>query len=644
MRAVLLLGFVMSGLMAGAGLTGCGSAKPAPGAGALASAGAPAAVPAHAAAHAAAGAASQKPAQASPSGAAAAAASAASAASSAAAGLRVRLMAFNDFHGNLEAGRLSLSLPDPADPQRSLSVAAGGAANLAGLVAALREQAPHSLLISSGDLVGAAPMISTLFRHESTVDVMNRLGLELATVGNHEFDAGLPELQRLLGGGCASAHPALSSCALGRHGGARFATTAANVKRGNGASVFAPSVVRSFAGVKIGFIGAVTRETPNIVNPASVAGLRFEDEANAINQAAQALEAQGVRAIVAVVHEGGEIGQAGKPADWNDASCPGARGDIFAIERRLSPLVDVVFSAHTHQGYRCVLGGRVVMQAVSYGRGLSVVDLVLNPASGEVDRQASSSRNLPVFNERSPAAQRDALIATTPEPWQQALRKASPDAAIAQRVAAYAEAAAPRVNVVVGHITQNFSRTGKADSPAGRLVADAQLAATRARAQGSAQLALMNPGGIRTDLPCAASPSPCAINFGQVFAMQPFGNSLVVMTLTGRELKALLESQRRGAGGQALLLAPSSGMTYRWLSRARAGQQVADLMLEGRPVTDEQRIRVVVNSFLAEGGDGFALFKQGRERLGGPQDLDALVSYLARSPRVGEVARIQVED
>lgn len=562
------------------------------------------------------------------------------AAPDAAAPLRVRLMAFNDFHGQLESTHLSLSWPDPAQPGRHLQVAAGGAAALAGLVSALRAQVPHSVLISSGDQIGAAPMISTLLRHESTLDVLNRIGLDIATVGNHEFDAGWPEWQRLLRGGCAPAHPTLESCALGPHEGARFSVTAANVRGPGGAPVLAPFVVRVLDGVPIGFIGAVTRETPRLVTPSGVADLDFEDEAEAINRAARTLQAQGVQAIIAVIHEGGEVGPPGHHmAHWNDTTCPDARGAIFDLVPRLDPAVDVVLSAHTHQGYRCVVDGRLVMQSSAYGRGLAVLDLVVDRRSGDIDRHASTSHNLPVFNERSAAPAREALLASIPEPWQEALRRSTPDAAVAHRVAQYAAHIAPRMQVELGTIQHPFPRTGRTDSAAGRLIADAQLAATQAPADGGAQVALMNPGGIRTDLPCPDSPQRCAITRGQVLAMQPFGNALVVMTLTGHTLRAVLESQHRD-GRPPVFLAPSRGLTYRWNAQAAPGSRVQDLRLHGQPVRDAQTLRVTVNSFLADGGDGFTLLRQGRERVIGLQDADALARYLAQSPLRDDTPRI----
>lgn len=556
--------------------------------------------------------------------------------------VQLRVIAFNDFHGHLEPGSLAVPLPDAAQPGGVQRVAAGGAAALAGLVQALRQGAPHSVLASTGDMVGAAPLVSALFRHESTVEVLNQLGVDVAAVGNHEFDAGTAELLRLLRGGCApnAADAPTTSCALQpAYAGARFPVLAANVLAAGGQPLLPPTWVLRVGGVQVGFIGAVTRDTPSIVVPSGVAGLRFEDEAEAINRAADALDAQGVKALVALVHEGGETGTPGAPADWNDPACPGWRGDMVRIAQRISPKVDVIFSAHTHQGYNCRIDGRPVLQALSFGRAVSVADLVIDPSSGEVDRAATRSRNLPVLNDRSDAAQRQRLLASEPAPWAQALAQARPVAAVQQTVAAYAQAAAPRVQRPVGRIAGSFDRRGRTDSAAGRLVADAQLAATRAPDQGGAQLALMNPGGVRSDLVCAGTP-PCTVTYGDAFGMQPFGNSLVVMTLTGVELKAVLEQQQPPGRSAPSFLSPSAGLAYRWVASAPPGQRVQDLTLNGQPVGPKQALRVTVNSFMADGGDGYSPLRAGRQRLGGPQDLDALIAHLQTQPAPVATPRI----
>jgi len=558
----------------------------------------------------------------------------------------LRLIAFNDFHGHLESVALSLTLPDPGQAGRTVRVPVGGAAPLAGLVRALRAQVPHSVVVATGDQVGATPLVSALFRHEPTIEALNLIGVDVATLGNHEFDAGWPEARRLLEGGCdggqaPAAGVAARACALRPHRGARYATVVANVHGADGQPIRAPSWVREVGGVRVGFIGAVTRSTPTIVVPSGVAGLTFGDEAEAINRAAAALQAQGVQALVALLHDGGNLGPGA--ADWNDPTCPGLRGPVVDLMRRLSPAVDVVFTAHTHQGYRCQIDGRPVVQAYSYGRGVSVVDVMLDPATGDVDREATRSRNLPVLHEGTPAVLREAIAAAEPAPFGQALRQAQPDAAVQAMVAQAVAAAAPLANRPVGRIGSPFEQGSRGDSPAGQLVADAQLAATRDPARGGAQIALMNHGGVRARLACDGSP-PCAVTYAQAFAVQPFGNSLVVMSLSGAELKALLEGQQPAGRHSPTMMSVSAGLSYRWVAKAPHGQRVQDLRLNGAPIEPTVDYRVVVNSYMAEGGDGLDGLRRGRHRLGGPQDVDALVAHLAGAPAPHSGPRIQWVD
>ena len=552
----------------------------------------------------------------------------------------LRVIAFNDLHGNLESASLVLPHPDPAQPSQPLRVAVGGAAHQAGLVKALRASAMHSVVVSSGDAIGATPLVSALFWHESTIDVMNRIGVDVAALGNHEFDAGVQELQRVVGGGCRESKagdPAVS-CALGRHEGAKFPHVSANIVKADGSTLFAASVVREYGGIRVGFIGATTRSTPSIVVPSGILGLRFTDEADAINAEAARLQALGVQALVAVIHEGGNVAEAGGAMEWNDSGCPSRRGPIFDIEQRLSPAVDVVLSGHSHQGYRCVINGRPVMQAVALGRGLSVLDLVLDGQTGDVDRTRSFHRNLPVFNEKTTPAHRELIIAQEPAPYAFALRAAQPDADVAARVAAYAERARPLAERTVGRIAGNFSTSvNNGNMSAGRLVADAQWLATRAPERGGSQFALMNSGGVRAVLACKGTP-PCDVSFGDVFTMQPFGNSLVVLTLTGAEVKTLLEGQSRAGG-----LLPSASIRWVWRASAPQGQRVQGLRIGGQAVVMDQDYRLTVNSFMAEGGDGYTTLRQGRNRLGGDLDIDALVDFLKTGPAPDPDPRYTVE-
>ena len=558
--------------------------------------------------------------------------------------VQVRVIAFNDLHGNLESGNLSVQVADPTQPGNALRVAVGGADAMAGLVRSLRQSAPHSLVVSSGDLIGATPLVSALFRHESTIDVANLMGVSVATAGNHEFDAGAAELMRILKGGCAEqrADDPVRSCALGPYRGARFSMVSANVRRSTGGTLLPTSWVMQAGPVKVGVIGAVTKVTPQLVVPSGVEGLEFMDEAQAINEAAQALQAQGVQALVVTLHEGAEVGSPGKPADWNDTACPGLRGDAVDIIKRITPAVDLILTAHTHQGYNCLVDGRPVMQAVAHGRGLSVADLHINPRSGDVDRAKTVARNLPVFNARTDATHRSKVLGAEPPAFRAALLAAQPDAEVAALVQRYAQAAAPQAQRVVGRIARTLDRRGPGDSPAGRLVAQAQWEATRSPATGGAHFALMNPGGVRTDLACRGTP-PCEVTYGDLFTMQPFGNSLVVMSLTGAEVRELLEQQQRG-GADAPLMSPSEGLTYRWARRSPAGQRAQDIRIQGQPLNEAATYRVTVNSFMAEGGDGYTVLKRGRERLGGAQDLDAMVAQLRRGVADAGPARITVVD
>jgi 5'-nucleotidase len=521
--------------------------------------------------------------------------------------VKVQLLALNDFHGQLAppAAPLLLRRDEAGKPVR---VDAGGVAFLAEHIARLRAENPrNTLVVSAGDLVGASPLVSALFHDEPTIEAMNALGLDLAAVGNHEFDEGRAELLRLQKGGC---HPK-DGCQDGTpFPGARFSFLAANVvDTATGESLFPPYAIRTFEGVKVAFIGMTLEGTPSIVTPSGVAGLRFLDEVETANRLVPRLQAQGVQAIVVLLHEGGEQAPGG-PYD----GCEQLSGPIVEIARALSPAVDVVLSAHTHQAYDCVIAGKRVTSAASMGRLVTDLDLTLDAASGEVlevkSRQVVIGRDVP------------------PVPAQEAL------------VARYQALTAPLERRPVGFVQAALSDAGEGagatgESALGDVIADAQLEATRAQ---GAQLSFMNPGGIRAELDAGE------VTYGEVFTVHPFGNTLVTLSLTGRELHQLLEQQ--WLGSRVRILSPSQGFTYTWRASAPGGAKVdpASLHLAGVPVRPEQSYRVTVNSFLAAGGDGFTVLPEARERVGGPVDVDALEAYLGAhnplpAPALGRVQR-----
>ena len=534
----------------------------------------------------------------------------------------LRIIAINDFHGHLEPADNAVAVPDPANPSATVLLRSGGAAFLATRINQLRAEQPRHVVVSAGDLIGASPLTSGLFHDEPTIEVMNAIGLDISGLGNHEFDRGVPHLLRLASGGCQAqptANRQTCAGADGKFSGARFTFLAANVlDRDSEQPIVPPTWIKNIDGVRVGFIGAVTRSTPGIVVPSGVAGVRFIGEAKALNQHAKELQANGVHAIVAVVHEGGE-------AEGGYDACRNPRGAIFDIARELDPAIDVVLSAHSHRGYNCVIDGRVIIQAASYGRLVSVVDVEIDRASGDIVRERMRAHNMLVPNGEQTIAR---LRAAYPP--------LAPDPKVAAIVEHYRKLAAPLAQRPVGRVTADFDRRASAggDNALGRLIADAQLSATRTQ---GAQLAFTNPGGLRADL--QASSGDGIVNYADTFASQPFGNTLVTLTLTGAQLKQMLEQQwgtrssARSSTAQperARFLQPSRGFTYTWRSNGSHGERiVADSMrLNGRAIEPDQTYRVTVNNFLGDGGDGFRVLREGTDRVGGPIDIDALVEHL----------------
>ena len=504
--------------------------------------------------------------------------------------VQLRVLAINDFHGHLRPPADGLRLPDANAPGRSVTVPAGGAETLAGAVAELARGHRHHILVAAGDLVGASPLLSALFRDEPTIESLGLMGLALSAVGNHEFDHGAAELLRLQRGGCA----AEGGCRGPQpFRGAAFQYLAAStVDATTGRTLLPAYAVRHYDGIPVAFVGLTLKDTPNIVVPSGVAGLRFRDEAETVNTLVPRLRAQGIEAIVLLIHEGGY--PAGGPNE-----CPAISGPIVRIVEKLDPAVDLVISGHTHRAYVCRIAGRTVTSAESFGRMLSAIDLTLDRATRDIVAvRAENHVVAPTFAK---------------DPRQTAL------------IEAYERLAAPLAQRVVARIAGPLARDAapSGESPLGRLIADAQLAATR---EAGAQVALMNPGGIRQPLAPAADGS---VRYEQLFAVQPFRNALVTMTLSGAQLVQLLEQQWLGQPF-ARVLQVSRGFGYAWDATQPPGRRVVpgSLRLHGRPVAPEESLRVTVNSYLAEGGDRFAVLAEGRDRRSGAMDLDALEAWL----------------
>jgi 5'-nucleotidase len=587
--------------------------------------------------------------------------------------IAIKIIGFNDFHGNLQSpGTFGVNAIVAAGQRPAV----GGAEYLAAQVARLKAQNPLNVVVGGGDFIGASPLISALFFDEPTVEVMNHVGLEFTSVGNHEFDKGPTELKRLQGGGCRinKGQPDPNSCrglgsrAPGTFDGARFKWLSANViETATGHTLLPPYGIKSFNGVKVAFIGMTLKGTPGIVTPTGVAGLQFRDEADTVNALVPDLRAQGLEAIVVLVHQGGvqSSPSAGdiNGCDGNLKNADGSASDIENIVNRLDDAVDLVISAHTHAAYNCSantvdvtnVGGAArtrprptglpnkvgrlipVTSASAFGRVVTDIDVTLDPATHDVIAVAPTNRLV----DRTDPALNQAIAA---------------DPTVRNIVQGYARLVAPLASAVIGTISTGLPTTPDTagEQPAGNLIADAQLMATQPPALGGAQIAFMNPGGVRSPgFVSVAATYPHEVTYGDAFTVQPFGNSLVTMTLTGGQLKALLEQQFIGCAGQAAqrVMQVSNGLKITWSAGAPACAKIVDITFTPTDVTvtppaatgptqivvsngvvqnPTRTYRVTVNNFMATGGDGFTTLKAGTNRLGGAQDVDALVAYLAR--------------
>ena len=507
---------------------------------------------------------------------------------------QVQILALNDFHGQLRP-------PDSSSSGGRIgSTPAGGAEFLAQHVRDLEKTSPHSLFVSAGDLIGATPLISAIFHDEPSIEAMNLMGLDYNGVGNHEFDEGPEELVRMQEGGC---HP-VDGC-FGGDGfeGADFPFLAANVTyEDSGETIFPPYAVHEFPGADVAIVGMTLEGTPNIVTAAATENLAFHDEADSVNALVPVLKEAGIETIVVLLHEGGSAGTGLNEATVN--SCVNPSGPAVDVIKRFDREIDLVVTGHTNWALNCpnLAGtGIMVTGAASAGRLVTDVDLTISRATKDV--VSAEINNVIVRRDTfAPAADLTALIDH------------------------YGDIAAPTENRVIGTATAPLSRTANAagESSLGDIIADAQLWATSGPAWPAANgapadLSFMNAGGIRADI------NEGPITYGEAFSVQPFANVLVTMDLTGADIDAVLEQQFQGGNG--ILQIPAS-LTYDRSASAPPGSKVSNVRVNGVPLDPAATYRVTVNNFLADGGDGYTVFRNGTNRFVGEIDLDAFSRYV----------------
>jgi 5'-nucleotidase len=583
----------------------------------------------------------------------------------------VQLVAMNDFHGRISetsggdsqlitgpgADKIYGPNQDKGNANDDTSWTVGGSAHVAATVDRLQASfaretrgAGRSLFVGAGDLISASTFESSFFKDEPTVEALNAMGLDVSAVGNHEFDRGTQELRRISGATDGAFTDDVLACegvVIGETGcfggpghefhGTDFPYLAANVlSRRTGRPMLPPYQVLNLAGgKKLAVIGVVTETTPTIVSPDGISDVGFIDEADAVNRVVPELERRGVNAIAVLVHEGGTVETPNPAADHINA-CQNLTGPILDLNNRMDEQVDLIISAHSHQAYNCRLQDpagqpRLVTQAGFYGRLVSDIRLTIDRRTGDVDRRAAAygATNVPVE------------------------RHGTGDAEVASIVRYWKDRAGVAGSVVVGRQSADLDRAYLSTKPVrdsesslGNLIADAQLAAADApdSVLGGADLAIMNPGGIRADLNCLAPAASGQANgditYAETFEVQPFSNTVNAVDLTGAAVERILEQQWavRGGSPSFLQLSVSSNVRFEFVPDGPDGDRIdpAKITIDNVPLKLAGTYRVAANSFLIGGGDSFDGFKDGRVAgstpITGPNDVDAFNAYLAAQP------------
>lgn len=538
----------------------------------------------------------------------------------------VQLLSFNDLHGNLEppAGSAGTVTETQADGTTT-AIAAGGVEYLASSLRTARKGHPYSITAAGGDMVGASPLLSGLFHDEPTIEALNKIDLDVTTVGNHEFDEGATELARLQNGGC---HPVEGCYEKGKKfKGADFPYLAANVtNEKTGKPILKPYTVWKKNGVKIGFIGVTLEGTPDIVTANGVKGLKFHDEIETINKYAKELDRQGVKSIVALIHEGGAPASTSYNYDCDSSGAgDGISGPIVDIAKGITPKVDALVTGHTHQAYVCTIpdpagNPRMVTSASSFGKLYTDTTLTYDRRTNDIVRTSVKSAS-----------------ASNPKSVNHIVSRDQPRANdMTALIARWNALAAPIANKPQGYITADINGRGSTapEKPLGNLIADAQLEGLAPADKGGAVVAFMNPGGIRADLVYKATGNEGdgVVTYGESFTVQPFTNMMNVVDLTGAQLVTALQQQVSGSNeASPKILQVSKGLTYTLdMTKTGAARVVTDtIKLNGEAIDPAKTYRVAMNEFLAGGGDGFAALGQGTNKLVGPSDLDVFNAYLA---------------
>lgn len=483
-------------------------------------------------------------------------------------GVKVQLLGLNDLHGQLDTvTKVGTSL-------------AGQMEYTAAALKAEEATNPNTLLLHAGDMIGGKPLISALFQDEPTIEVLEAIGFDAGTLGNHEFDEGIDELKRMMNGG---EHPNGTP----EYDGMNFPLVAANAyDTRDGKLITDPYTVLETGGQKIGVIGVVTQETPSMIVTKGNETLKITDEAEAINKYTAELKEKGIESIVVLAH--------------NPATQTGYTDsfDASRIAEQIDDEVDVIFAAHNHVKVNRVVDNKLIVQAYSYGSAFSDVELTIDPSTGDVT--SKSAEIITVYQ-----------------------NDYTPDPNVAEIMDKYEAQVEPIKAQVVGESLSTLEKgyptvtSEFGDNGLGNLIADGMKDAM------DADFALMNGGGVRSPLEAGE------ITYGDLFAVQPFGNVLNKATLSGADLRVILDEQISDRGLDYHI----SGFkyTYTYDDAAKTGKVQDILLPDGTPIDPATEYTVVVNNYMY-GNIKTSFGKLSSNMEVGPVDLDATVEYVKSLP------------
>ncbi|PIK32252.1 bifunctional metallophosphatase/5'-nucleotidase [Bacillus siamensis] len=480
----------------------------------------------------------------------------------------LRIISMNDLHGKIDQ-QYELDLNGDGKPDGTF----GRMDYAAAYIKKAKAEKEHAFVVHAGDMIGGSSPVSAIFQDEPTVELMEDIGFDVGTVGNHEFDEGTNELKRIINGGD---HP--DGKGTSGYDGQNFPLVCANCKLKSGESFLPPYEIKYVSGIPVAFIGVVTRSAAGMVIPDGIKNITFTDEVKAVNDAAADLKKKGIKAIAVLAHMSAEqngsaiMGEAAKLAGGTDSE------------------IDVIFAAHNHKVVNGEVNGKLIVQAFEYGKAIGIADLELDKESKDIVKKSAEIQYI-----------------------DQSKIKPDPDAA--GILSKYEEKVKPIFSETVGEaardITGGYSNDG--DTALGNLIADGM------KTKMKSDFALMNGGGIRDGV------KKGPITWGDLYNVQPFGNVLTKLEIKGKDLREIINAQISPVYGPDYSI---SGFSYTW--NPETGQAVDMKMADGTDIQPEKGYTVTVNQFMATaaGAKYGPIGKLGKNPVTGPEDLEATVDYV----------------